>query len=92
MYGLAASSKWYKRQSLLIKQNDRVKLTQDMTACTEKKLKHNRPDITVLLKQEKERIFIDIAVSADQNTIKTQNEKTASYQELAFEVKRINKA
>ena len=63
-----------------------------MTACTEKKLKHNRPDITVLLKQEKERIFIDIAVSADQNTIKTQNEKIERYQELAFEVKRINKA
>ena len=50
-----------------------------MTGCTEKKLKHNRLDVTVLLKQEKERIFIDIAVSADQNTIKTQNEKTERY-------------
>ena len=79
MYGLATSSKLYKRQSLPIKQNDGVKLTQDMTGCTEKKLKHNRLDVTVLLKQEKERIFIDIAVSADQNTIKTQNEKTERY-------------
>ena len=63
-----------------------------MTTCTEKKLKHNRPDITVLLKEEKERIIIDIVVPADQNIIKTQNEKIERYQELAFEVKRINKA
>ena len=62
-----------------------------MTTCTEKKLKHNRPDITVLLKEGKERIFIDI-VPADQNIIKTQNKKIERYQELAFEVKRIKKA
>ena len=63
-----------------------------MTAYTDKKLKHNRPDITVLLKEENERIFKDIAVPADQNIIMTQNEKIERYQQLAFELKRIIQA
>ena len=46
-----------------------------MTAYTDKKLKHKRPDITVLLTEENEQIFIDVAVPSDQNIIKTQNEK-----------------
>ena len=75
-----------------VTENDEVKLTWDMTTYTDKKLKHNRPDITVLLKEENERNFIYIAVPADQNIIKTQNEKIERYQKLAFELKRINQA
>ena len=46
--------------------------------------------MTPLLKEDKEWIFIDIAVPADQNIVKTQNEKVDRYQELAFEVKCIH--
>ena len=53
-----------------------------MTIYIEEKLKQNRPDITLLLKEEW--IFIDIAVPADQNIFKPQNEKVDRYQELAL--------
>ena len=55
-------------------ENERVRLMWDVTVYTDKKLKHNRPDITLLPKEEKEWIFIDIAVPADRNIMKTQNE------------------
>lgn len=41
---------------------------------TGKKLENNRPHITFLLEKEKQKVFIDTAVTADQ-IIKTQNEK-----------------
>ena len=52
---------------MLCAENGEVKLTWDMTVYTDKKLKHSRPDVTLQPKEEKERIFIDIAVPADQS-------------------------
>ena len=77
---------------LVVTENKGVKLMWDMTVCTDKKLKHNKPDITLLLKEEKKWIFIDIAVPVDQKIIKIQNEKIERYQELTFEVKCIHQA
>ena len=45
-----------------------------------------------MLKEDKEWIFIDIAVPADQNIAKTQNQKVDRHQELALGVKRIHQA
>ena len=38
---------------LVVTENKGVKLMWDMTVYTDKKLKHNKPDITLLLKEEK---------------------------------------
>ena len=43
--------------------------------------------MTLLLKKDKEWIFTDIALPADQNIAKTQNEQVDRYQELALGVK-----
>ena len=43
-----------------------------MTIYTDKKLEHDRPDRTLSLKQDNERMFKDIEVPADQNVLKTQ--------------------
>ncbi|XP_063584642.1 uncharacterized protein LOC134762202 [Penaeus indicus] len=63
-----------------------------MTVYRDKKLNHNRPDITLLRKDTQRWTLVDIAVPADQNIIKTEEEKMAKYQELAFEIKRIHRA
>ena len=57
-----------------------------------KKLKHNRPDITVMQRNTKEWTRIDIAVPADQNVLKTKQEMVEKYQHLAFEMKRCHGA
>ena len=63
-----------------------------MTVYTDKKLNHNRPDITLVRKDTQEWTLIDIAVPADQNIISTEEEKVDRYQDLAFEIKRIHRA
>ena len=62
-----------------------------MTVYTDKKLNHNRPDITLVRKDTQEWTLIDIAVPADRN-ISTEEEKVDRYQDLAFEIKRIHRA
>ena len=63
-----------------------------MTVYTDKKLNHNRPDITLVRKDTQEWALIDIAVPADQNIISNEEEKVDRYQDLSFEIKRIHRA
>ncbi|XP_037776983.1 uncharacterized protein LOC119573955 [Penaeus monodon] len=91
-YGIECTDKWYDHQPLAVAENRDVRITWDMTVYTDKKLNHNRPDITRLRKDTQEWTLIDIAVPADQNIINTEEEKVAKYQKLAFEIKRIHRA
>ena len=63
-----------------------------MTVYTDKKLNHNRPDITLVRKDTQDWTLMDIAVPTDQNIISTEEEKVDRYQDLAFEIKRIHRA
>ena len=77
---------------MAVKENREVRIIWDMTVYTDKKPNHNRPDITLVQKDTQEWTLIDIAVPADQNIINTEEEKVDRYQELAFEIKRIDRA
>ena len=57
-----------------------------MTIFRDKRMKHNRPDITVV---HKDKPSVDIAVLADQNILSKEEEKVEKYQDLALEIKRI---
>ena len=63
-----------------------------MTIYTDKVLKYNRPDISLVHKDKPKWTLIDIAVPADQNIIRTEGEKVEKYQDLAFEIRRIHEA
>ena len=73
------SDKWYDHQPLAVTENKDVQITWDMTVYTDKKLNHNRQDITLQRKDIHEWTLIDIAVPADQNIINTEEEKVAKY-------------
>ena len=91
-YGIECTDKWYDHQPLEVAENRDVRITWDMTVYTDKKLNHNRPDITLVRKDTQEWTLIDIAVPADHNIVITEEEKVDRYQDLAFEVKRIHRA
>ena len=69
-YGIECTEKWYDHQPLPIVENGEVRVTWDMTIYTDKVLKHNRPDITLVHKDTQKWTLIDIAVQADQNIIR----------------------
>ena len=56
---------------------------------TDKVLNHYRPDITLV---HTDTHTLDLAVPADHNIIRTEEEKFEKYQELAFEIRRIHGA
>ena len=91
-YGIECTDKWYDHQPLAVTENREVRITWDMTVYTDRKLNHNRPDITLVQKDTQEWTLIDIAVPADQNIISTEEEKVDRYQDLAFGIKRIHRA
>ena len=47
-YRIECNDKWYDHQLLPVLKNGNVKITCDSTFYTDKKLKHNRPDITLV--------------------------------------------
>ena len=46
-----------------------MRITWEITIFTDKRMKHNHPDITVEHKDTQEWIIIDIAAPADQNIL-----------------------
>jgi hypothetical protein len=56
----------YKLESCL--ENDNYKLYFDRTVLTDIHIKHNRPDIIILDKQQKQAYLLDIAVPNSHNT------------------------
>ena len=64
-YGLEYTDKWHDHQLLPVAENGEGRITWDMTIFTNKSLKPNRPNITVVQKDTQEWTLIDIAVLAD---------------------------
>ena len=75
-----------------IAENGEVKINWDMTIYTDKVLRHNRPDITLIHKDTQKWTLLDIAVTADQNITRAEEEKVETHQELAYEIRRIHRA
>ena len=86
-YGIECNDKWYDHQPFPTAENGEVSIIWDMAMYTDKVLKHNRPHITLVHKDTQKWTLTDIAVPADQNINRTEEEKVEKYQELAFEIR-----
>jgi hypothetical protein len=63
----------YKPESCL--ENDNYKLYFDRTVLTDIHIQHNRPDIIILNKQQKQAYLLDIAVPNSHNITQTYSER-----------------
>ena len=77
-YGIECNDKWYHHQPLPTAENGEVRITWDMTIYTDKVLKHNRPDITLVHKDRQKWTLTDTAARADQNITRTEEEKEST--------------
>ena len=71
-------------------ENDQVKLLWDGTIVTDRRVPHNWPDITLVLKDKHQWLLVNVAVPYERNIVTTEAWKIERYQELAFEVRRIH--
>jgi hypothetical protein len=77
----------YKPESCL--ENDNYKLYFDWTVLTDIHIKHNRPDIIILNKQQKQAYLLDIAVPNSHNITQTYNTKINKYLELSVAMRNL---
>jgi hypothetical protein len=77
----------YKPESCL--ENDNYKLYFDRTVLTDIHIQHNRPDIIILNKQQKQGYLLDIAVPNSHNITQTYNTKINKYLELSVAMRNL---
>jgi hypothetical protein len=70
-------------------ENDSYKLYFDRTILTDIHIKHNRPDIIILNKQQKQAYLLDIAVPNSLNITQTYNTKINKYLELSVAMRNL---
>jgi hypothetical protein len=68
-------------------ENDNYKLYFDLTVLTD--IKHNRLDIIILNKQQKQAYLLDIAVPNSHNITQTYNTKINKYLELSVAMRNL---
>ena len=74
----------------MIENPHQVKIVWDSVIVTDRRVPHNRPDITIVLKDKHQWLMVDVAVPDDRNIVTTEAWKIEGYQQLAFEVRRIH--
>jgi hypothetical protein len=77
----------YKPESCL--ENDNYKLYFDRTVLTDIHIQHNRPDIIILNKQQKQAYLLDIAVPNSNNITQIYNTKINKYLELSVAMRNL---
>jgi hypothetical protein len=78
---------YYKYTPTTILENDNIKLYWDRTILTNRSIPHNRPDITLWDKKQRQVYLIDFAVVNNNNLQSTYNTKLNKYMEIAAEIK-----
>jgi hypothetical protein len=77
----------YKPESCL--ENDNYKLYFGRTVLTDIHIQHNRPDIIIFNKQQKQAYLLDIAVPNSHNITQTYNTKINKYLELSVAMRNL---
>ncbi|XP_047480219.1 uncharacterized protein LOC125032877 [Penaeus chinensis] len=72
-----------------IVENESVKLLWDMRIQTDRELAHNKPDIIVFNKDKRTCLIIDVTCPFDHRVPEGEREKIDRYDELKWELKRI---
>ena len=90
-HGLESTDKWYEHVPSAVEENEDIIIKWELEIRTDKRVKHNRPDITLIDKKQNQWTLVDIAVPADYNVVKTEDWKVEKYQDLTFEIRKIHK-
>ena len=88
-WGFQRDEKWYAHKPEKVLESEYCKILWDFPIQTDKVLNHNRPDITVVDKQNKKVLLIDPSCPFDTRIEGKEEEKCRNYNELKYEIARI---
>ena len=88
-WGFERGEMWYTHNAEKVLESDVCKILWDFSIQTDKKLNHNKPDITVIDKVNKTCLIIDPSCPFDSRIVVKEEEKLSNYDELKYELARI---
>ena len=88
-YNLKINEKWYEHAPEGVVENEEVKILWDVMIQCEREIKARKPDIVVVIKNERSCAIIDIATPGDIRASEKEKVKIERYQELKREIKRM---
>ena len=89
-YGFVENlTKLYKYNPEPILENDSTKILWNFMIHTDREIRHNKPDITLMDKEARIVYLIDVAVPNAENITRKINEKITNYNDLAIEIKQL---
>ena len=86
---LAEYPKWYQYDPEPLLENETIKILWNFPIQTDRRLRHIKPDITILNKISRTATLVDVAVPIDTNISNKRNEKITKYADLANEIKEL---
>jgi len=88
-WGFEKGETWYKHTPEKVLENEECKLLWDFSIQTDKKLEHNKPDITVVDKKSQTTLLIDPACPFDFRIDSKEQQKLDYYNPLKFEIAKL---
>ena len=88
-WGFDKSDRWYTHKPEKVLDSKECKILWDFPIQTDKTLEHNRPDITVIEKNNKRCLIIDPSCPFDTRIEGKEEEKCDNYCDLKYEIARI---
>ena len=88
-FGVPVESRWYRHHPDRLVETDDIIMMWDTTISTARKIKANRPDISLRNRKTNTCLVIDISCPADGNIGKKHAEKLAKYSDFRVEISRM---
>ena len=88
-YGAQHAEDWYEHQPEAVTETDNVTILWDYSIQTDRKIKVNKPDITINNKRDKTCKLIDVKIPADKSISVAKFEKLSKYKDLEIEVEKL---
>jgi len=88
-FGFSVVKEWWKHNPSSVVESDRVKVLWDFSIITDRTIHANRPDLIVVLKEERHAYLIDFSCPFDNNVKNKEIEKVEKYQDLLLEIQRL---
>ena len=85
---IKVSDSWLKHQPAESVSKDGVTVMWDMFIITDKKVRHNRPDIVIHDRNKRNCILVDVAIPNCYNVVSKEAEKITKYRDLEVEVQK----
>ena len=85
-WGFERAERWYEHKPEFVLENDECKMLWDFPIQTDKKMKHNKSDITVVDKKNHMTLLIDPTCPFDTRISLKEEEKNTNYHPLQFEL------